>query len=328
MAYIFYIYTPSLALNVIGVICFIGLATVQFIRLIVSYRKYSKHIDQGITEQILMRMRNESRESMNYNAEEGRNYTNDGTYNRLTRKDVKKPMMGYIRCFIPMFIGYILEAVGYIARIGSHYDKTAKNNYILQSMFILLAPAFFAATIYMLFGRMVRLLRSAEYSFIPLKFLSPIFVTGDVISIFVQSSGGGLSASGNELGSKIILCGLFVQIITFSIFMILETRYVFMMTKNPTDTAIEMRYHPNKLNNWHHLNWIMIVSCILIMIRSIYKVIEYIQGNTGYFMRYEAYTFIFDCIPIIFCCSLYAIFAPVEVFYALTMYEHNVKNFP
>jgi hypothetical protein len=59
----------------------------------------------------------------------------------------------------------------------------------MQSLLLLLAPALFAASIYMVLGRIIRLTDGEAYSLIRVSRLTKIFVAGDVLSFLVQSTG-------------------------------------------------------------------------------------------------------------------------------------------
>ena len=61
--------------------------------------------------------------------------------------------------------------------------------YIMQSVLILIAPALFAASIYMILGRIILLTDGEHHSLIPRKWLTKLFVFGDVASFMLQSSG-------------------------------------------------------------------------------------------------------------------------------------------
>lgn len=61
--------------------------------------------------------------------------------------------------------------------------------YVGQSVLILLGPALFAASIYMLLGRIIRVLNAGSISPIRPTWLTKIFVTGDVLSFLLQSGG-------------------------------------------------------------------------------------------------------------------------------------------
>jgi hypothetical protein len=61
--------------------------------------------------------------------------------------------------------------------------------YIIQSMLILLGPAFYAASIYMLLGRLVVLIDGEQNCLISTRWLTKIFLLGDILSIFGQGGG-------------------------------------------------------------------------------------------------------------------------------------------
>jgi RTA1 like protein len=84
-----------------------------------------------------------------------------------------------------------VEVVGYAARA---YNATQTPNwgvgpYVIQSLLLLLAPSLFSASIYMILGRIVRLVNGESRSLIRPSWLTKIFVTGDVLSFFIQSGG-------------------------------------------------------------------------------------------------------------------------------------------
>jgi hypothetical protein len=56
-------------------------------------------------------------------------------------------------------------------------------------MLILVAPPLFAASIYMTLGRVMVALNSQQLSIVPVRFLTKIFVVGDVISFLLQCAG-------------------------------------------------------------------------------------------------------------------------------------------
>lgn len=70
--------------------------------------------------------------------------------------------------------------------------------YILQSLLLLLAPAFFAASIYMELGRIITLVDGEHLSMIRKQRLTKIFVCGDVFSFLVQGAGQFLPLPGSH----------------------------------------------------------------------------------------------------------------------------------
>ncbi|KAM0231847.1 hypothetical protein ACHAP5_010919 [Fusarium lateritium] len=94
--------------------------------------------------------------------------------------------------FIPFIFGCAVEAIGYAARAvnaGEDFGQWTQGPYIIQALLLLLGPPFFAASIYMVLGRLIRLLQADRYSVIRLKWLTKLFLFGDIASILVQAMG-------------------------------------------------------------------------------------------------------------------------------------------
>ncbi|KAF4478567.1 hypothetical protein FAGAP_12319 [Fusarium agapanthi] len=178
--------------------------------------------------------------------------------------------------FIPFAVGGAFETIGYAARTVSHKNQESVPAFSLQAILILVAPALFAASIYMILGRIIISLRAQHLSLIPVRWLTKVFICGDILSFSLQGAGGGIQASrtieGYNRGEKIILAGLSVQIVCL---------------KNPTSAARENAF-PWKLD----LKVLYTVSTI-ILVRSIFRVVEYLQGNAGYLVSREIFLYIF-----------------------------------
>lgn len=59
----------------------------------------------------------------------------------------------------------------------------------MQTLFILLAPTLYAASIYMALGRIITSLKGEHLSYVPVRFMTKIFVMGDVLSFVLQGAG-------------------------------------------------------------------------------------------------------------------------------------------
>ncbi|KAF2708655.1 putative RTA1 domain protein [Pleomassaria siparia CBS 279.74] len=181
----------------------------------------------------------------------------------------------------------------------------------MQSLLLLVAPALFAASIYIILGRIILLVHGERYSLIRRTWLTKVFVAGDVLSFMVQGAGGGIQAGGTvsslQLGEKIILSGLFLQLAFFGFFIVVVALFhrrlvrantpptpshAFSMSNQhmaSTSTTINIYDLP-----WKRHLYALYAASTLIVIRSIFRVIEYLQGNTGYLLRYEVFLYVFD----------------------------------
>jgi RTA1 like protein len=209
------------------------------------------------------------------------------------------------------------EVIGYIARTinaSEPYRHWSLTPFIVQSVLPLVAPALFAASIYMELGRIVELVKGDHYLFVRRRWMTGMFVTGDVISFLMQGggmfpsecwreiyakqtkTGGGLMASHSlstiRTGENIIVGGLFVQITFFGVFVIAAALFHSRMHKRSTPRGLEVP--------WQKHMFALYTVSICILIRSIFRVIEFLQGNNGYLMHNEVFLYIFDAMLMLF----------------------------
>ena len=118
-------------------------------------------------------------------------------------------------------------------------------------------------------------------------------------------AGGSLSSL--RLGQKIVVIGLFVQIVFFGFFIIVALSFDFAIHKVPTPEA------SSRANPWHKHLSVLYLASIIIMIRSIFRVVEYIQGNDGYILRHEYFLYVFDAILMLAVMVVFQVVHPSEV---------------
>lgn len=84
-----------------------------------------------------------------------------------------------------------VQTVGYSCRAinASETPNWSQIPFIIQTLLPLLAPALYAASIYMLLGRLVNSMDAAHLCFIPTRWLTKIFVFGDILSFAFQCIG-------------------------------------------------------------------------------------------------------------------------------------------
>ncbi|KAM0323338.1 hypothetical protein ACHAQA_008930 [Verticillium albo-atrum] len=221
--------------------------------------------------------------------------------------------------FTAFTIGGIFQVIGYCGRIWSHFDDTAIGGFVMQAILILVAPALYAASIYMVLGRLIRALHAEHLSFIPVKWLTKIFVTGDIISFTMQAGGGGIQSAGTlelyNLGEKIIIVGLFVQIVIFSIFTATSITFHRRVATSPTPLAVANGVL------WRRHLYVLYSTSVLILVRSIFRVVEYLQGNAGYLISHEIFLYIFDAVLMAVAMAILAVWYVGDLQPRSVMYE-------
>ncbi|KIW92239.1 uncharacterized protein Z519_07223 [Cladophialophora bantiana CBS 173.52] len=212
--------------------------------------------------------------------------------------------------FIPFCVGGYFEAIGYIGRaMGSQESPNwSVGAFVLQSVLILVAPALFAATIYMELGRIILLTDGAAHSILNPRWLTKIFVAGDVFSFLMQASGGGIMAGGTEssmnTGKNIIIGGLVIQVIFFSFFVIVGLAFHLRMHQVPSPRVLA---DINIAVAWKKHIYTLYGGSLLILVRSVFRLVEYGQGNAGYLISHEVFLYIFDAVLMFATMVLFAV---------------------
>ncbi|EHK23072.1 uncharacterized protein TRIVIDRAFT_191638 [Trichoderma virens Gv29-8] len=207
--------------------------------------------------------------------------------------------------FTAFTIGGLFQCLGYAGRIWSHYDPMAIGGFVIQAILILVAPALYAASIYMILTRLIRSINAQHLSIVPVRWLTRIFVAGDVVSFVMQAGGGGIQAAGTldlyNLGEKIIIVGLFVQIAFFGFFIVTTVMFHYKSVATPTPAARA------EVVRWKRHIYVLYTTSCLILVRSIFRVIEYLQGNGGYLISHEVFLYVFDALLMASVMSTFAV---------------------
>lgn len=176
---------------------------------------------------------------------------------------------------------------------------------------IIIAPVFNAAIEYILFGRLMHAVGD-QYSLIKPKLVAWIFIICDIFSLVIQSSGAGILTSSStkpenaKTGENILLAGLAVNLVSFAIFCLQLLYFDYRTRKSPPNFPSGSL----RQKGWRQFLYVIYLSSSLVLLRQIYRVIEFSQGFTGYLAVHEAYFYVFDTIPIFVSATIYVIFFP------------------
>ncbi|KAE8370391.1 putative RTA1 domain protein [Aspergillus caelatus] len=209
---------------------------------------------------------------------------------------------------IPFAMGGIFEIYGYGGRCGAYKNTASLFSYALSNNGALLAPALFAASIYMTLSRLIRALHGEKHCIIPMKWLTKTFVFGDIASFAVQASSTGLSVTGHGAAAKaVVLLGLFIQLISFGLFGVVAAVFYRRILKSPTSECF------NSNVQWESSLHMLFTVSALIMIRSIFRVIEYWSGESAYLLQHEWPMYVFDSVPMLVVMTLFYVRYPSRI---------------
>jgi hypothetical protein len=118
-------------------------------------------------------------------------------------------------------------------------------------------------------------------------------------------AGGSLSAM--HMGENIIIGGLIVQLLFFGFFVIVSAIFHFRIAKRPTTKLFEQSLP------WERQLYALYGASLLILVRSIFRLIEYAQGNDGFLISHELFLYVFDSVLMLGVMVLMAWVHPSEI---------------
>ncbi|KAI9448037.1 RTA1-like protein [Lactarius indigo] len=218
------------------------------------------------------------------------------------------------RWMMCMIIGAYTFALGIACRFGLHVKPDSKGIYIAEYLFVILSPCAFIAADYVLLGRLARYLGGGKHLLVPPSRITATFVISDITTFLIQATGGAVSVGATttklqKLGSHIFLGALIIQLISFLIFTLIFLRFVYRVHKFEPETWLlhrENRWY----NDWRMLGVALGVSCVGIVIRSFYRVVELSQGFLGPIAQNEGLFYALDTLPLFIAILVYVPFWP------------------
>lgn len=125
------------------------------------------------------------------------------------------------------------------------------------------------------------------------------------------------SGSMRETGSNITIGGLVVQLLFFGFFVIVTTIFHYRIVRHPTSKSQSDR-DLTRGDGFRQRNWVTILiglylASILILIRSIFRLVEYRQGYSGYIMTHEVFMYIFDGLLMWLAMVVMNVYHPAEI---------------
>ena len=214
-------------------------------------------------------------------------------------------------------IGAGAEALGYLFRYL--FITGSPNGYFIASFIIILVtPNIFAYCNYATVGRLlpslstrpgpktwlrIPIITDSHGVFRALR-IAKFFVMADVAAFLVQVSAAAFLTSSNtttqSYGVDVVEVGLALALSFIGLFFFV-TVFVY------ASSTYEIRSHP-QYGDIKKLYISLFATITMLLIRSIYRMVEFVGGNSSYVASHEVYFYLFDCLPMLVACGFYAAF--------------------
>ncbi|KAL2174981.1 RTA1 like protein-domain-containing protein [Thermothelomyces heterothallicus CBS 202.75] len=230
--------------------------------------------------------------------------------------------------FIPFLLGGICQIFGYLERADAHTSPTTLRPWILQNMLLLVSPPLLAATLYVSHGRVATALlhgtgagagTSSDKEQHPRRrrhrgccccccarrcctpTWTKVYILADATAVATQLIGTVLPASGTaeaaRLGAVVVLVGLLVQLVALGVFLGLDCGRLHARLRRDPSASRAMLADPGV--NWLGYLVVMEVAAAMMVVRSVVRGAEYLEGQGGVVMGHEVFVYVFDAVPML-----------------------------
>ncbi|KAH7338428.1 RTA1-domain-containing protein [Rhizoctonia solani] len=212
------------------------------------------------------------------------------------------------------------ELLGWAGRYWGHVNPHTGDAFMMQITTTIIAPSFMTAAIFLILPKIISEL-GAEYSRMPARLYSIIFISADVTALVIQAAGGAMASiaktpEGAEQGGQIMLGGIVIQLVAVVLYTILAIEFVvrFGLDRAARSVAIgEQRKHAGWMGVPRSIVWMLVglaIATLFIIIRSIYRTIELTDGWNGTIISTEKWFNWFDGAPIFVAMFTFNVFHP------------------
>lgn len=126
----------------------------------------------------------------------------------------------------------------------------------------------------MALGRIIRKARGEKYALVCVNWITKVFIAGDILSFIIQGGSSGVIVSGDNV-SNIVVAGLLIQVVMFGFFIWTTIVFQARMNRRPTFEATFEQF------DWKNQIRVLYALSLLILIRSMFRVVEYVEGYNG-----------------------------------------------
>jgi len=107
-------------------------------------------------------------------------------------------------------------------------------------------------------------------------------------------AGGRNSKTMADIGNGVIITGLILQLLWFIFFIVVASAFHHRMKLVPTVASRQSEIR------WQSYLYTLYLVSGLIIVRSLFRMIEFVEGSDGYLLSNEAFLYVFDTLPMFF----------------------------
>ncbi|KAB5588697.1 RTA1-like protein [Ceratobasidium theobromae] len=212
------------------------------------------------------------------------------------------------------------ELLGWAGRYWGHVNPHNGDAFMMQICTTIIAPSFMTAAMFLILPKIINEL-GAQYSRMPARMYSIVFITADVTALVIQAVGGAMASIADTLesanrGGNIMLAGIIIQLVAVVLYTILAIEFIVRYTLN-RPARILPETQARKYTGWENVARGVVlmlvglgIATLFIIIRSVYRTIELTDGWNGTIISTEKWFNWFDGMPIVVAMFTFNFFHP------------------
>ncbi|KAH9825643.1 RTA1 like protein [Teratosphaeria destructans] len=211
----------------------------------------------------------------------------------------------------PLVIGGVLEAIAYGCRAHAHYHPTSALPQSVDALFALVAPNFFAVTIFLYGARLIRASAMPKLSILSPVWMTRVFVGADVVSLALLVLGEGIyngfrNLRGEKVGTDLVIAGLLVQLFNVCVFVGFAVTFHVRYAR-----CVLAKDHPAEAKRVKRLLILTYKLCINLFGRTMFVLTLTGMGPVGFLSKKEFWIYVSDAAQML----LVMLFAFIWYFY-------------
>ncbi|PVH73276.1 RTA1-domain-containing protein [Cadophora sp. DSE1049] len=212
-----------------------------------------------------------------------------------------------------LFVGCAMELIGYIGRLMMNNNPWSDTAFRIQIVCLILGSSLMSGSIDLVLKHVV-LTFGSEFSRIPAKWYTWVFIGADITSIVVQAIGGALASSGDattiEIGNNMMLAGIILQVVQLVAFGIVTLEYGVRSYRHCSELVSYRTKGAESLWKFKLFAWSCTIAYFAILVRCCYRIPELAQGWGGPLMQDEVTFLVLDGAMILFAAIVLTVFHP------------------
>lgn len=232
-----------------------------------------------------------------------------------------------------MICGLILEVVGYAFRIVMRKHMFTDGPFLIQIIFITIAPVFFTAALYLTLSRVITHYGIYNSRLSP-KAYTIGFIASDFLALVLQSAGGAIAETANnratsKAGTNVMVGGLAFQVASLVVFCVLAAEFFWKVKADrkhirATNWAYGVPEKPaGDIDGLKTFLYAFTFATVLILIRSCFRVAELVHGFRSNLAKDELAFMILEGGMVVVAATILTVFHPGRYFGRNTWRENG-----